>query len=346
MSSRNSLDHVRKLRYFPTPGASHESHGCHRYPLAVETAAATKKAAASTATTDTVSLSAEARAAAAGGLPIFATDAATSTTDTIADVATKVKQEERAKADNSKADKLESAFLDEQATKLDKVDRLDGRAIQEEQKKKQQLDRLIKNGAAEEQAKKDRQVRVGDRAKTEEAQKQVRYEKVSEKFAGTDQLAPRLEKLKDQAGMEERKKQQQATNSVDRGVREDTKKGETLGNFKTRAIDEENAKGQRLDRLGDKFKEEARRKQSNVLTVAEKGAITPTEAKELTALVDKNLEEREKGLAVTTDNATTGAATTDAATTDTAATIDSKPGMGGTATSMASSIQYAADIKK
>jgi len=173
---------------------------------AVESATTAKKAAATKATTDTVSLSAEARATAADGLPIFATAGPSGTTDEIADAARKVKLEERAKADNSKADKLESQFLDEQATKLDKVDRLDKQGVREEEKKKVQLERLIKNGASEEQAKKDKTIRAELRGKDEEVQKQVRFEKVSDKFAGTDQLAARLDKLKEQGAVEEQKK--------------------------------------------------------------------------------------------------------------------------------------------
>ena len=301
-------------------------------PLATATpSTAAAKKAESTSTTDTVSLSAEARAAAADGLPIFATADSSGTTD-LGDVATKVKQEERAKRDRSVADKLETQFLDEQSRKMDAVDRLDTGGIREDAIKKERLVKVGDRAKDEASMKSVRIERVGDRAKSEEAKKQVRYETVTEKFAGTDQLESQLDRL-DKVGLqEEQKKKAQSQRMEANWVRTNTKTGETLAGLATRAKEEELQKATKMDRLELRSKDEASRKAVKVQSLAEKGAISPTETKELTSLMTKNLEERAKAFG--DDRAATG-------TTDT--TVDPKVDMGGTATSMAAGIEYAAD---
>lgn len=323
----------RREAIFPPPEQAIKIANVTATPTAIVDSAATAKKAAAAPTTDTVTLSAEARAAAADGLPIFATPD-TSGAGSIADVATKLKSEERAKADNSKADTLESQFLDEQATKMDKLDRLDGRARREEEVKKDRIRSLDEQGIREEQLKKDKSVRFDGRAKDEESQKAIRTQSVTEKFAGTDELAVRLDRLKEQGAVEEQKKKAQVERSVDRGIREDTQKGDQVGNVLARAKDEEAVKARQIDRLGSKYKDEASQKSIRVQKAAETGSISPTEAKELTALIDRNVEERQKALEP-------DRATTDTTTDSSSAT--SKPGLGGTATSMANAIQYAAD---
>lgn len=85
------------------------------------------KAAESTSTTDSVSLSPTARAAAAGGVPLFATP---DTTDSgsLASVADKKKLEQRVKQMEKEAAVLEKQYVDEQATKMERVDRIGDRA--------------------------------------------------------------------------------------------------------------------------------------------------------------------------------------------------------------------------
>jgi hypothetical protein len=215
---------------------------------------------------------------------------------------------------------------------MESVDRLDAGGIREDTMKKERLDKVGDRAKDEVSMKSVLGLRLDDRAKSEEAKKQIRYESVTEKFEGTDQLGAQLDRLDSRAIMEQKKKEQYEQLDAS-SVRASTQTAETIDRLSTRAKEEELQKGSAMDRMELRFKDEASHKAIRVRNLAEKGVISPTESKELTSLVDKNLEARVKAF----DD---GKATTD---TPTDTTVESKLGMGGTVSSMATGIQYAAD---
>lgn len=256
------------------------------------------KAAETTATTDSVSLSPTARAAAAGGVPLFAV---TDTTDSgsIASVADKKKTEQRVKQMEKEAAVLEKQYTDEQVQKLDRADRLVDRTKSEAAKKKENTVRLEQRNVSEDSHKADVSVRLTDRAKDEETQKAQQMEKAvaSGDTARVDQL---LKRAKD----EENKKAQSAQNLKDRSVSEDQQKAATLDRIgKTEA----EYKKRQVSRLDSKFVSEADQKRDRITTLADNGEISLTDAKDLLSLVDKNLEARHKELGLDTKD--TGGAT-------------------------------------
>lgn len=248
------------------------------------------KSTETTSTADVVTLSPTARAAAAGGVPLFAVSKTTDR-DSISIVADKKKTEARVKQMEKEAAVLEKQYTDEQATKMDQVDRLGDRTKLEQMKKKEMVSDFDSRSIQEDQRKDDSYARLGDHAKDEEVMKGRQIEKAID-GGNTAQLDQLLKRAKD-----EETKKAQATERLDlRAVSEEEHKNTQSATFDRIGKTEQEYKKRKIARLDSRFISEAEQKRERINTLADSGDISLEDAKDLLSLVDKNLEDRIKQL--------------------------------------------------